>query len=617
MLVVDDFRVGPITDPVYTISGPMYPHTSASATAGASNVFTANHIQGDLTGMTLAWTSQNGTLTPNGATATVTYTNPGPDVITLTATNSYGSYTTTFDVTAISCGAITSFPYTQDFEADDANCWVSVDGNGTNDDDFMIGHNSSNAHGGEGYAVSYYNETAANNDYLISPAIVMPANATGMTLKWWVRGGAYQSANGRYEVLVSTTGTALTDFSTVLYNEVITSSDNVVQNYEQRNAELGNYAGQTIYLAFHNITDADANNLFIDDIEIVSTLIPVYTLSAESSVQTGLPLTLTATYVEGVQQGMVVTWSSQMAANNQATIANANSENATITYNAPGTDQITFTATNSYGTFTDVLTVNVFSCDPITDLPWMEGLEGATDCWSLATVDNASDGFVIFEAYTNQQGQPVNYANSGTHCLFGTYSDDVDVDQWAISPAVILPADAEGYKLSFYVMTTAYQGIMSHYQVLLSTTGAASSDFTEVLFEETDSAKVYVQREVDLSAYAGETIRIAFRNMTARGGDAMMIDDIEISNTVGIRDVASATAISVSPNPATSMVEVKAEGIEGRATASILDLSGRTLMQQQAEADTFRFDVSTLPAGAYFVRLVGQNVNSVQKLIVK
>ena len=97
----------------------------------------------------------------------------------------------------------------------------------------------------------------------------------------------------------------------------------------------------------------------------------------------------------------------------------------------------------------------------------------------------------------------------------------------------------------------------------------------------------------------------------------MMIDDLRIGEgEVGIDEVV-ASAVSVSPNPATGMVTVRAEGIEGRVNVEIVDLNGRTVMQQQGNAASYRFDVSNLAAGAYFVRLTGENTSAVKKLIVK
>ena len=138
-----------------------------------------------------------------------------------------------------------------------------------------------------------------------------------------------------------------------------------------------------------------------------------------------------------------------------------------------------------------------------------------------------------------------------------------------------------------------------------------------MLYTEQDSARFYKQRIVDMSQYAGQTIRLAFRNLTPMGGDAMMFDDIEISNTVSINDVAAESKLDLYPNPASTTVNVSTEGIEGKVIVSIVDLNGRVMMQQQGNAQSFRFDVSTLVQGAYFVRLTGENVNAVRKLIVK
>ena len=193
----------------------------------------------------------------------------------------------------------------------------------------------------------------------------------------------------------------------------------------------------------------------------------------------------------------------------------------------------------------------------------------------------------------------------------------MNVDQWAISPSITLPAEATNFTLSWYVKLNEWEGIPSSYEVLVSTASRNASDFTTTLFSESGDNEDYEARSVSLADYAGRTIYIAFHNITAMGGDAMAIDDLRIgSSGVGIDQVGT-SVVSVSPNPATGMVTVSAEGVEGRVNVEIVDLNGRTVMQQQGTAASYRFDVSSLAAGAYFVRLVGENTNAVQKLIVK
>lgn len=159
--------------------------------------------------------------------------------------------------------------------------------------------------------------------------------------------------------------------------------------------------------------------------------------------------------------------------------------------------------------------------DTVSVFPWNEGFETTMYNWTLLTENASGDnGFVI-----NSNSV---YAHTGSYCLFGTYSDDVNTNQWAISPVIALPTDATDFTLRFFVQTTVWEGIPTHYEVRISTTGAATSDFTTLLYEETDSTGSYEMHSVSLGAFAGQQIRIAFHNITAMGGDAMMIDDIRI-----------------------------------------------------------------------------------------
>ena len=607
-LVVDDFKVGPVSAPRYTIDGSLYP------IVGRANAYNAVRIEGDLTGVTYQWASQTGTATGSGNSASVTYTAAGNDTVSVTVTNNYGSYTAKLGVEVLSCGNITSFPHMDDLETPYANCWAPFNNNGVAGSDFYVFYNPNYAHSGSYSLISSYDATTANDNWVVSSAIVMPANANGMQLSWWYMGGAYQAIAGRYQVLVSTTGTAMTDFTTVLHDETILSTDPAARNYNQARASLANYAGQTIYIAFRNMTDADGNNFFIDDIEIRAALEPVYTVQGPTSTQVGIANTLTATYVEGEQTGMTFSWTSAMASNGQATIANANSENATITYNASGNDVIIFTATNAHGTFADTLNVSVVSCDAVTTFPWNEGFEGGVDCWTLFNNDGGARGFVQAPNGTNSP------SHSGDYSLIGVYSDNYQVDQWAVSQEISLPAGSN-MELSWWYYGGAWDASLGRYEVLVSTGGTNPSDFTSIYSATIDTNDAaysdYVQSSVSLANYAGQTIRIAFHNTTDQGGNALFFDDIAIvAGTQGIAEVKN-NAISVSPNPATSMVEIDATGIEGQATVSIVDLNGRTLMQQQGNAAAYRFDVSTLPAGAYFVRLTSDNTTAVQKLIVK
>lgn len=90
----------------------------------------------------------------------------------------------------------------------------------------------------------------------------------------------------------------------------------------------------------------------------------------------------------------------------------------------------------------------------------------------------------------------------------------------------------------------------------------------------------------------------------------------------GIDDV-NASHIALFPNPASATVTLT--GIEGQATVTVVDMNGRIVVSE-ANGNSGRWtvnngeltiDVSNLAQGAYFVRIVGEQVNAIRKLIVR
>ena len=86
------------------------------------------------------------------------------------------------------------------------------------------------------------------------------------------------------------------------------------------------------------------------------------------------------------------------------------------------------------------------------------------------------------------------------------------------------------------------------------------------------------------------------------------------TGTTGIDDVTSA-AISLYPNPASSTVTLK--GIEGMATVTVVDMNGRKAGEWKVTDGSLTIDVTEMAQGAYFVRIVGEQVNAIRKLIVR
>ena len=88
---------------------------------------------------------------------------------------------------------------------------------------------------------------------------------------------------------------------------------------------------------------------------------------------------------------------------------------------------------------------------------------------------------------------------------------------------------------------------------------------------------------------------------------------------VGIDGVAEASC-TIYPNPTSSTTTISVNGVSGKVKIAVVDMNGRTVASELLECSsdcTKTMDVDRLAQGAYFVRITGENVNMVKKLIVR
>lgn len=155
----------------------------------------------------------------------------------------------------------------ESFEADTENlpeCWQAIDADG---DGFNWGLIVSTdvAFDGTVAAVSYSfdNGTVSPltpDNYLITPHLNIQE---GDSLYYVVRtlDGGWPAE--KYSVLVSTTGTAVEDFTDEVFTEVLESA-----SYEGRTVDLTEYAGQAIYIAFRHFDSTDNFGFALDAIAL-------------------------------------------------------------------------------------------------------------------------------------------------------------------------------------------------------------------------------------------------------------------------------------------------------------------------------------------------------------
>lgn len=121
-------------------------------------------------------------------------------------------------------------------------------------------------------------------------------------------------------------------------------------------------------------------------------------------------------------------------------------------------------------------------------------------------------------------GVPSGGAHSGTNSARITYSTAAH-DDYLITPQ-ITPTAGVNDRLTFWVRNYS-ASFIEHYQVLVSTTDAsASSNFSEILIDDTAAPQAWTKMSLDLTPYNGQPIYVAFRALSADMW-YLFIDDVE------------------------------------------------------------------------------------------
>ena len=179
---------------------------------------------------------------------------------------------------SVDCSAALDLPFTCGFETtDNLGCWsftdADGDGNGWLDNVAMdVAHDTYNFytpvfHSGTGcYMSDSYNHVPLTPDnWMVTPKLHIPSN--GATLEWWDYATYEEDYAEHYSVLVSTTGTEISDFTGNVFETTLTQG----VTWVQRVVSLADYAGQDVYIAFRHYNCTDQLALAIDDISVTAT----------------------------------------------------------------------------------------------------------------------------------------------------------------------------------------------------------------------------------------------------------------------------------------------------------------------------------------------------------
>jgi thiol-disulfide isomerase/thioredoxin len=266
------------------------------------------------------------------------------------------------------------------------------------------------------------------------------------------------------------------------------------------------------------------------------------------------------------------------------------------------------------------------SCIPI-GIPFFENFEEdefLSTCWDNA--DRDSDGFLW--THMNSDIDPVGY-NSYRAAGSSSYIDNegtLNPDNLLRLPKLHLE---ENTQMSYYVRAKDSQ-YLDNYSILIYeqhmdsviNLGTTVLD-TMLVINKIVPSTSYTHEIIDLSAYAGKDVYIAFRHHNDENNYWMYIDDIYVhsSMSVSIQDPVLKNSMSLHPNPTSSDCYVTFDLAQKQdVTIDFLDLKGQLVAQRKLFAVGSQieyFDLSDLSLGLYLVKVSSQNDRLYKRLVIR
>ncbi len=481
------------------------------------------------TGLVQSGSTSAGTVTANvaGLTATTTYY---VYVRGNCGAGSYSSWAGPEDFrTGCSGGAITTFPYTEDFTAGivPPDCWSEIISN----PDYNWKPSTTSLGTAD---VEYDPDLVAQDEWLVTPVLDFTALAhPRLSFSWMMSYYWAVDPNDNYDLncKISTDGGAT--WPTTLWSE---AGEGVFTNFTMytETIDLLAYAGlSNVKIAWQYVgvdgAQANLDNIVIDlwpsclaPSDVIASAV---TTSTATISWTASPSAPTGGYEYEVR--------TSGAAGSGATglfvagTTAAGDVDANITGLTAATEYFVYVRSNcgagdysswASGTFSTL-------CDAYA-LPFTEEFEATSatlGCWFSYNIDLAGTAWGLSSSY--------NHTTGGSVSAYHTYGPSTNTeDGYLVSPGLVIPASGN-IELSFW----SYNSFPTYYyknSVMVSTGSPdpTDGDYVEIWTPGSVTA-TWEQALLDLSAYHGQTIYVAFRY---EGSDAhaWYVDDVSVSTVV-------------------------------------------------------------------------------------
>lgn len=244
-----------------------------------------------------------------------------------------------------------------------------------------------------------------------------------------------------------------------------------------------------------------------------------------------------------------------------------------------------------------------------------ESFEGSTDlpaCWQAIDADGDGHNWSV----QTGGGYPFEGTNAVASYSWDATDGDITPDNYLVTPRLDI---SEGDTLYYLVKAQDPAWPTETYSVLISTTGTQIADFADEAFTETLDFGAYQGRTVDLSAYAGNSIYIAFRHHSSTGMFSVALDGVLLPgvncNPDAVTELEKVES-SLFPNPATDNLNITSS-LQGAATVRVYDAIGRVVLANNVNLSqaTFTQNISSLENGIYTIQISTTDKVATQRFV--
>ena len=284
------------------------------------------------------------------------------------------------------------------------------------------------------------------------------------------------------------------------------------------------------------------------------------------------------------------------------------------------------------GDWGDTISFTSAVCPDVTGLTASVNANSVTLSW---TADTMSESWVIeygFQGFDQGTGITVpSTSNTYTfHDLMYNMSYDFHVravcgtDWYSENWASITATTEEQILEDCDTVTELTASNITANSALITWTPGNTGDEWEVVLTNVEGATLSeagtTERQYQFNSLTSGTAYVV--KVRTACGDERYSDYVNISfttETVGISEVDGAQC-AIFPNPTSGSTTVTVTGVSGKVKIAVVDMNGREVASETLDCSgdcAKTMDVERLAQGAYFVRITGENVSMVRKLIVR